>query len=149
MKIRKAFQGTVPENKILDTYSTSQTDTYSCNYVNNKTKFKTLWSGNVNAGYVTLNESIQNYDFLIVGIQTNSGRYSKGSEIIPVIDVEYPSDYSGDISRVTYDLAVFQNSSIYSNVQIYFENSTKLVLRSESHSTWTAPGLKYVIGIKL
>lgn len=34
MKIRKAYQGTVPENKILDTYSTSQTDTYSCNYVN-------------------------------------------------------------------------------------------------------------------
>lgn len=34
MKIRKAFQGTMPENKILDTYSTSQTDTYSCNYVN-------------------------------------------------------------------------------------------------------------------
>lgn len=34
MKIRKAFQGTVPENKILDTYSQSQTDTYSCNYVN-------------------------------------------------------------------------------------------------------------------
>lgn len=34
MKIRKAFQGTIPDNKILDTYSTSQTDTYSCNYVN-------------------------------------------------------------------------------------------------------------------
>lgn len=37
MRIRKAFQGTVPENKILDTYSTSQTDTYSCNYVNDIT----------------------------------------------------------------------------------------------------------------
>ena len=35
MKIRKAYQGTVPQNKILDTYSTSQTDTYSCNLVNN------------------------------------------------------------------------------------------------------------------
>ena len=34
MKIRKTFQGTIPENKILDTYSTSQTDTYSCNQVN-------------------------------------------------------------------------------------------------------------------
>ena len=33
--IRKAFQGTIPENKILDTYSESSTDTYSCNYVNN------------------------------------------------------------------------------------------------------------------
>jgi len=37
MKIKKAYQGTVPENKILDTYSASQTDTYSCNYVNENT----------------------------------------------------------------------------------------------------------------
>lgn len=42
MKIRKAFQGTVPENKILDTHSTSQTDTYSCNYVNSKFEWNYL-----------------------------------------------------------------------------------------------------------
>lgn len=34
MKIRKAFQGTIPENKILDTFSESKTDAYSCNYTN-------------------------------------------------------------------------------------------------------------------
>ena len=34
MKIRKAFQGTIPENKILDTYSESKTDAYSCNQSN-------------------------------------------------------------------------------------------------------------------
>lgn len=34
MKIKKMYQGTVPDNKILNTYSTSQTDTYSCNYIN-------------------------------------------------------------------------------------------------------------------
>ena len=34
MKIQKKFQGTIPENKILDTYSESQTDTYSCNKIN-------------------------------------------------------------------------------------------------------------------
>lgn len=34
MRIQKKFQGTVPENKILDTYSKSQTDTYSCNMIN-------------------------------------------------------------------------------------------------------------------
>ena len=36
MKIQKKFQGTIPENKIVNTYSTSQTDTYSCDYVNKK-----------------------------------------------------------------------------------------------------------------
>lgn len=50
MRIRKAFQGTIPPNKILDTYSTSKTDTYSCN-ISNKLKkegstyFKTLGDG--------------------------------------------------------------------------------------------------------
>lgn len=35
MKIKKTFQGTVPENKILNTYSNSKTDVYSCDYINN------------------------------------------------------------------------------------------------------------------
>lgn len=52
MKIRKTFQGTVPDNKILDTYSASQTDTYSCNYSNNMKLVKevelTARSGNIN-----------------------------------------------------------------------------------------------------
>lgn len=34
MKIKKMYQGAVPENKILNTYSDSQTDVYSCDYVN-------------------------------------------------------------------------------------------------------------------
>lgn len=38
MKIKKTFQGVIPENKILNTESTSQTDTYSCNYINEKAK---------------------------------------------------------------------------------------------------------------
>lgn len=35
MKIKKIYQGELPENKILNTQSTSQTDTYSCEYINN------------------------------------------------------------------------------------------------------------------
>lgn len=41
MRIKKMYQGTVPENKILDTYSTSATDTYSCNYVNELETYST------------------------------------------------------------------------------------------------------------
>ena len=33
--IRKKFQGVMPENKILNSESNSQTDTYSCDYINN------------------------------------------------------------------------------------------------------------------
>ena len=35
MKIRKKYQGVVPSNKVLNIESTSQTDTYSCDYINN------------------------------------------------------------------------------------------------------------------
>ena len=35
--IRKDYQGTMPENKILNSESVSQTDTYSCDYINNVT----------------------------------------------------------------------------------------------------------------
>lgn len=34
MRIRKVFQGVLPEHKILDTISSSQTDTYSCRKIN-------------------------------------------------------------------------------------------------------------------
>ena len=34
MRIKKMFQGETPANKILNTYSDSQTDTYSCDYLN-------------------------------------------------------------------------------------------------------------------
>lgn len=34
MKIRKTFQAAVPSGKVIDSYATSTTDTYSCNYVN-------------------------------------------------------------------------------------------------------------------
>lgn len=34
MRIRKTFQGQLPENKVIDGYSNSQTDAYSCNRIN-------------------------------------------------------------------------------------------------------------------
>lgn len=44
MKIKKTFQGIIPENKILNSESTSETDTYSCNYIN--TIVETITNGN-------------------------------------------------------------------------------------------------------
>lgn len=45
MKIKKKFQGSLPENAILNTASNSETDTYSCKYINEKfmKKEKTDW----------------------------------------------------------------------------------------------------------
>lgn len=38
MKIKKMFQGEIPENKIMSAYSDSQTDSYSCDYINTELK---------------------------------------------------------------------------------------------------------------
>ena len=38
MKIKKTFQGELPENRIVNTYSNSLTDAYSANYLNDKLK---------------------------------------------------------------------------------------------------------------
>lgn len=51
MKIKKTFQGTIPENKILNNESNSQTDTYSCDYINKKTTksyVKGYFNSNIN-----------------------------------------------------------------------------------------------------
>lgn len=53
MKIRKAFQGTVPENKILDMYNHSKTDTYSCNYINESISKLIYPVGSI---YISVNE---------------------------------------------------------------------------------------------
>lgn len=101
MRIKKMYQGTAPENKILNQYSTSQTDTYSCNYTNKLVEFSTTekvvgkwidgkplyqktFSGNLTLGSGTtisdltpLNYSfISFYDVTFTKVQTsNSTRY--------------------------------------------------------------------------
>ena len=86
MKIRKAFQGTIPDNKILDTYSTSQTDAYSCNLVNNllKTGIQTISIGSV-GGYgelynqtYTLTDIPSGYTFIgILGWNLQGNNFTK------------------------------------------------------------------------
>lgn len=37
MKIQKNFQGNIPDNKLMNVYTESNTDGYSCDYINNMT----------------------------------------------------------------------------------------------------------------
>lgn len=83
MQIRKAFQGTIPENKILDTYSTSRSDTYCCDYMNKfidysttekvigkwidgKPLYQKTFSANLTLGSITdvANLTSLNYDYI-------------------------------------------------------------------------------------
>ncbi len=44
MRIKKTFQGEIPENKIVNMQSDSQTDTYSADFVNKKIKTSKITS---------------------------------------------------------------------------------------------------------
>ena len=46
MKIKKMYQGTAPENKIVGTYTESNSDAYTCNYSNGNFNKKIVYSNN-------------------------------------------------------------------------------------------------------
>ena len=136
---------TIPEVKTTQT--TSNTATYSCNYINNMGggRVETLWSGTQASGSVSFSESLENFDFILLGIQASD--YTKKSELIPASDISYQTASTSSLN--TYDITAFQSTSVYADLQVYFENATTLTIRAEVHSGWPAPNLKYVIGIKL
>lgn len=107
MRIRKAYQGTVPENKILDTYSTSQTDTYSCNFTNAKTA--TVLYDHEGAvtrpNTYTLSDSISNYKCIeIIGMFYTGGNQS----------IKVPSDRTNfTISGVDFNASSETGSNIW------------------------------------
>ena len=58
MRIRKTFQGELPENKIVNIQSNSQTDTYSCDYVNNKFENIDVTTGGVSGDTLPIGSMI-------------------------------------------------------------------------------------------
>jgi hypothetical protein len=72
MRIKKMYQGTVPENKILNTYSDSQTDVYSCNFLNGKTIYDNTDGSN---GNITLSESIEDASSILIEYKCNTYGY--------------------------------------------------------------------------
>lgn len=66
MRIKKTFQTTVPTGKVLNNYTESNVDTYSCDYTNSKT-LKLLWeNSNPSSTFASqdINLSSSDYDYL-------------------------------------------------------------------------------------
>lgn len=107
MKIQKKFQGTIPENKIMDAYSESNTDTYSCNYINSSKAFAQLYYQNTTttggkwsyiapavSGGFAVGEGIR-YDVNNRSIYVSKGSYVRISLDISFADSSY--NYQSDI----------------------------------------------------
>jgi len=96
MRIKKTFQGNLPENTVVNTQSNSQTNAYSCKYADNEYKPKVLYSGQSATG-VTLNDNINNYTFVeVIGIRgegqqvsSKAAVYSGGTTRLCLVDCYY------------------------------------------------------------
>ena len=87
---------------IKNEYTTSATDTYSCNYLNNMPLEKVLYNanGNPKAGSVTLSDSKSNYDELCISGWSNSSA---------LFNVKVPTN------RAQFRIAVVDNNSSGTN----------------------------------
>lgn len=89
MRIRKTYNGVVPNGKILNTRDTSQNDTYSCDYIN-ELSGKVLWTNpnpsDTFAGQtITLNDDLSNYTYIeIISRQSTSSGNMLSSGKIPI-----------------------------------------------------------------
>lgn len=99
MRIRKVYQGSLPNGKILSEHSDSQSDTYSCEYINNiggnnntnvtDNSGKILYENSSGStGTISLVDNISNYNTVDVyyGEMYNNVFYYISMKRIPVIN---------------------------------------------------------------
>ena len=145
MKIKKIYQGTVPANKILDAYSASNTDTYSCNYVNSMDRYSTdevktnkVWIDNrpiyrkvihitslsANQGY---NHTISNLNEIIKvygSAYFSPGQVGQGWQPVQRVVTDAISQYGigvGDIDSTKFFLQIGTQYSTFSKAYVIFE----------------------------
>lgn len=72
-RIRKMYSGVVPNGKVLTMDSNSNSDTYSCSYINNVTKPKVLYDNPSGSNdTITLNDNVNNYKYLEIYFTNNA-----------------------------------------------------------------------------
>ena len=139
MRIKKTFQGTLPENKILNTSSDSQTDTYSCDYINQEINTLTetvLFNTTESDGYsdnIPLSDSAKNYKYLEIYYGNPTAEYDRGCVKV----------YSPNYRRFLIPLTVAYPESMYFRYGSYFI-SNNTITKSNVHAFYiTTAGLKY------
>lgn len=78
-----------PVGATSDVYSSSVTDAYSCNYINNTFMQSpvTLYNNSSGSnGTITLNDSVTNYGYIEIFFRTNDGAGFRGSQKIAVVN---------------------------------------------------------------
>jgi len=104
MQIKKISETTPTMASVVDTYSTSTQDAYSCNYVNGKTGVILYDDANGSTGTITLSDSVSNYTY--IEIEYNRNGYFKSTGKIahytyPLLD-GYWYYYDSSLGKVVF-----------------------------------------------
>jgi len=120
MKIKKVFQGSVPENKILGTYTESDTDTYSCNYLNKSAMTRGLHGRqdvNYTTAWATYTIPFNNSGAIVVSKGSNLEVYNNGIKI-----------KKNMTALITMQVAIWQSSFTTSEFDFkVMKNDTELI----------------------
>ena len=151
MKIRKTFAGNLPDNKIVNSNSTSETDTYSCKYLNERNVI-------VSSEEPTTGEE--------VWLQKGKNLFDKSNVSFPycwleadgtigtTINQDAVSEYIKVTPNTTYTISGFANNQ-YFNLQSYDKNKNHLnmiydtTLTNGEDITFVTGGNDYYIRIAI
>lgn len=141
MRIRKVYQGNLADNKIVNTASNSQTNTYSCDYINKLPKVDELLSATTTSNTYQISD-IEQYDLiLVVAGNGNMQRWGRNSMILSVAEIK---KLYGDLSTLSYALRVWATSTT-STLNFAFPSKTSVVISCDGDRT----GLLGIYGVKL
>ena len=143
MRIKKIAPTTPANGNIENSYGTSQTDTYSQEYINNIHLTELLGStGLTQESSYQLSDNITNYKYIMVVLSTNSMFQNSTRQYIPVSQI---ADYTKDYRCA---LSLFQSTSVFVFADLYFDavNSIKCNVYTKGTIGWN--GAIRVYGIK-
>lgn len=123
MQLRKVFQGEIPENKIMNSYTESNTDAYSCDYVNDKFDNLNIYSTeeqrigvwidgkplyrkviSTNTSYnqeLEILHGVSNYDKMWIDL--GKSYYIADKTILPLISNSYWGDFAQKTDAMVYN----------------------------------------------
>ena len=111
MRIKKTSETTPTMASIVDGYSTSTQDGYSCNYINGLIKHTTITGTTDSSGFVSSTLSTSNV--LVLNAIFNSGSSVLASMIIPYID-----SGTWTFKILHYDMQPKSNTSV--SIEVYY-----------------------------
>lgn len=123
--IKKISQTTPVSANIVDNYSTSTTDGYSCNYVNGKTGVVLYNNSTGTTGDLTFDGNYTNYDYIMISNDIGTGLLCTIKNELDIINVNYSDTLyqQYDYIKLTYNSSTQKTTIHHEHQGNYYNNS--------------------------